>query len=101
MSLSERRLDVLEARVALLESRFRELSRGDPDPPHTTDDRDRERLGHILRILKKLGGKASLDQIASHNSAITKAGTRAQLVRLIEIGDVIQPGRGKYALKEK
>ncbi len=57
----------------------------------------------LIKILRRLSRPASLDEIATANAQenddITKAGTRAQLVRLMEINEVYQPKRGVYALK--
>jgi glycerol dehydrogenase-like iron-containing ADH family enzyme len=94
----EERVDVLERRIALVEAKLR--GQGRPAPKHRDpDDHDRQRLQHITRILRRLGGSATLDDIARENESITKAGTRAQLVRLIEIGDVVLIKRGVFALK--
>lgn len=52
----EERVDLLERRVALIEARFRTLSRTlDADGPDA-DERDRVRLQHIIRILRRAGG---------------------------------------------
>lgn len=93
----EERVEILESRLSILERRMRTISRSLETEP-TDDDRDRVRLNHIIRILRKFNGEATLDQISAENDSITKAGTRAQLVRLIKIGDVEQPSRGTYAL---
>lgn len=94
----EERIDTVERRVALLEARLRGLHR-QRQLPHSDDfTNDRARLGHIIRILRRLGGAATLDAIARANDTITKAGTRAQLMRLVETGDVENSSRGFYAL---
>jgi hypothetical protein len=94
----EDRIDLLERRFGILENRVRNLARSIESGDLDDDERDRVRLQHILRILRRFNGSASLDEIARENDSLTKAGTRAQLVRLIEIGDVQQPSRGRYAL---
>ncbi len=94
----EDRIDLLERQFAILEKRVRNLPRSVESGEIDDDERDRVRLQHILRILRRFNGSASLDEIARENDSLTKAGTRAQLVRLIGIGAVEQPSRGRYAL---
>jgi hypothetical protein len=104
------RVSLLEQRVAALESRpYDGDASADPPQKEAKSEamitaagaaRDRERLSHILRSLRQLGGSATLDQIASANNHLSKAGVRAQLVRLCLNHDVYQPKRGEYALKE-
>jgi hypothetical protein len=100
-NLLEQRVQVLEARVSLLENQLRSYVQSSAADADGNEQADRVRLGHIVQILRRLGGTATLDQVASQNKSITKSGTRAQLVRLCEIDAVRQPRRGHYSLVER
>jgi len=97
----EDRLDSLETRLAIVEARLRRLSRERSTASVDDASRDRLRLSHIIRTLRRLGGSGKLDEIARGNPTITKAGTRAQLMRLVDTGDVENPSHGHYRLVKR
>lgn len=97
--LAEARLQVteLEKYVANLE---RQLSTLNGTSSGHTDDEVPERLRKTLSIIKSLGGRAKLGDIAA-KSKLTGPGTLAQIRKLIDLGFVIQPDRGVYAIRQR
>lgn len=98
----EERIDILERRMAVVERVLKSLTRAVDGPAPTADERDRARLSPILKILRRHGGEATLDIIwREHPDHITRPGVRAQLIRLVELGDVENPERGLYAVTRR
>ena len=88
----------LGRRVAVLENQLTEISKNRPVFKVDRTEYERSRLQHLKKILQRLGGEASLKEVSRLNSSITKAGTRAQLLRLVAIKDVKVSRRGVYVL---